>query len=100
VTVVPIANEFIQLVRSGAKSSTIRHGARSWPIGPAILKSQNQEIAINITEIRRTTVLQLTETDARNDGFNSLDELLVRLGQFYPGLCSSDEVTIAYFGVV
>jgi hypothetical protein len=96
-TIVPIASEFISLVRSGAKKSTIRKGIRPWAVGPAIIRSNDGEIFVSISQIKITVVSELTESDAGMDGFRSLSELLRTLRAFYPILSPTDTVTIAYF---
>lgn len=100
VTVVPLARRFLPLVRSGTKTSTIRRGVRSWMVGPAVLRSNGEEVNIRITEIRITTAASLTDGDAVRDGFGSLDELLDALKDFYPDLSASDKLTIASFTVI
>lgn len=97
--VVPVEKRFIPLVRRGKKVSTIRRGTRPYPIGPAVLRSDGDEIKVFITGVRFATAASLTQTDAVRDGFESLGELLDALHGFYPNLLPSDSVTIASFRV-
>ena len=96
-TVIPLAKRFLPFVRSGAKTSTIRQGVRSWTVGPAIINSHGEEIKVCITEVRFASVASLTDADALKDGFKSLCELLQALREFYPNLSPSDKITIASF---
>ncbi len=96
-TILPLAKRFLPLVRSGAKTSTIRKGVRPWTPGPAVIVSSGQRVQVRITNIRFACLSSLTEADAIKDGFESLTELLQTLVSFYPDLLPSDEVTIASF---
>jgi len=97
--VVPVARRFLPLIRRGEKSSTIRKGTRPYPIGPAVLRSDGEEIRILITGVRFSTTASLTQSDAVKDGFESLGELLDALREFYPDLLPSDSVTITSFRI-
>jgi hypothetical protein len=97
--IVSLAAQFLPLVRSGAKRSTIRKGRRPWAVGTAILSSKADEQKIYITDVRFTNVASLTAIDAAKDGFETLGELLAALQGFYPELSFSDEITIASFRI-
>ncbi len=99
-TTLPLAKEFLHLVRVGRKTSTIRRGNRSWEVGPAVLTSGRDRIAVIITGIRHTRFGSLTETDAQEDGFASLLELDAVLKRFYPYINETDPVTIVKFRTV
>lgn len=97
--VLPVAKRFLPLVRGGKKTTTIRMGTRPYPIGPAVLRSNGEDLKVFITGVRFTTTASLTKGDAETDGFESLAGLLQTLKEFYPDLLPSDSVTITSFRV-
>jgi hypothetical protein len=51
-------------------------------------------------QVRKTAVKrldELTEEDARTDGFDTREALLAALRSFYPSITPSDQVSIVYF---
>jgi hypothetical protein len=98
-TIIPLAKEFLPLVRAGSKTSTIRRGTLRWATGPARLVSGSDQILVEITHIRHTSLGSLTEADAVKDGFASLELLVTTLGRFYPAIKSADPVSIVSFKI-
>jgi|SRR5580658_705642 hypothetical protein len=99
-TTVPIAKEFLGLVRAGKKTSTIRRGIRTWAIGPVILTSGDEQVVVKVTRVSHKMFGSLTEEDARRDGFDSLCDLGSALKRFYPTINSEIPVTILSFKVI
>ena len=95
--VIPISPEFVAQITSGLKVSTIRSGTRTYPLGPAVLRSRLHRIPVNITAIRHKSFSGLREDDALSDGFRSLADLLIALRRFYPSIGKDDAVTIIKF---
>ena len=54
-------------------------------------------IAVNVTAVTIKRLNNLTEFDARRDGFDSLQDLLRALEEFYPNVSPQDLVTIIGF---
>lgn len=88
---------YFPLVANGQKRSTIRAGAKSDLVGPAMLVAGSQSIAIAISEVVVKPYAALTEEDARLDGFATLAELTAALERFYPDLGPADPVSILHF---
>jgi hypothetical protein len=55
---------------------------------------------VSITDVGIKRLGELTESDARRDGFCSLDELFETLMDIYPRIEPQDPVTIIGFEVV
>ena len=92
-----LKSDFIPLVRSGAKRSTIRAGRRRAKLGPAEIVSDGVRIPVRLTEIEYKAFTSLTDKDAITDGLASRDELQRILLSFYPDLNDDDTVTIIHF---
>jgi hypothetical protein len=100
VTTIRLAREFLPWVRSGKKKSTIREGTRNLIPGPAILASGDEEAAVRITTVTHNTLGMLTEEDAKEEGFDTLSELIDTLKRFYPRIGTTSAVTIVRFKVI
>jgi hypothetical protein len=91
--------DYFNAVRSGAKRTTVRRGHRT-EFGPArLVNSEKTEMTIEI-EIHRTvltTLEQLTEEEARADGFLSLGQLHSAMQHHYPDISIIEPVTIYHF---
>lgn len=92
-----LKSHFLDAVRKGKKRSTVRAGARLAEFGPARIVSGEVQIPIELTQLTIKPFSRLTEDDAREDGFDSLDELRRVLRGFYPRLAEDDPVTIFSF---
>jgi hypothetical protein len=99
VCVINLDPRFISAVREGRKTATIRLGRRDYNTGWALLKIKTNNIPIQIQDVRHCRLVDLTDTDARRDGFSSLNELFAALREFYPYIQLDDEVTIVFFAV-
>jgi hypothetical protein len=99
VTVIALSSEFLPDVVSGDKVSTIRRGRRNYPLGGALLRARDRDIAIDIRRVRYSKIRDLTVDDARRDGFENVEELKTALSRFYPQLQPEDDVTIVEFVV-
>ncbi|MEW9855166.1 ASCH domain-containing protein [Novosphingobium sp. M1R2S20] len=88
---------YFPMVANGQKRSTIRAGAKTDLVGPAMLVAGSQSIAIAVSEVVVKPYAALTEDDARLDGFANLAELIAALESFYPDLGPADPVSILHF---
>jgi hypothetical protein len=98
--VIPLSSEFVPLVSSGRKTSTIRSGVRKYPLGPAVMQSKDKEIPIRVERVRHLRFCELAEEDALRDGLLSLDALRSTLRDFYPSMMAEDMVTVVEFSRV
>ena len=88
----------------GDKVTTIRYG--DYEVKPGsevylvITPSDTAIAKARITRVERKKVKELTNEDARLDGFSDVKELLRELNKIYGELYGDDEVTIIGFEVV
>jgi hypothetical protein len=94
---IAIDAQFVAAVRSGEKRMTVRSGRRTYPIGPAIMKSPTETIPIQITALEYKAFSELTDEDAKADGATDAADLRKGLLVFYPNLKAADPVTIVRF---
>ncbi|WP_051440805.1 hypothetical protein M728_002368 [Ensifer sp. WSM1721] len=92
-----LASQFIPLINSGLKTTTVRMGKRDYKVGPADLITGNVRIPIVIEEVFFCRLSELTEQDARMDGFSHRDQLVSTLKSFYPQIESNSPVTVVRF---
>lgn len=93
----PLKSDFLPLVRSGRKRSTVRAGRRRAELGPAEIVSDGVRIPVQLTGIEYKIFAHLTDKDAVVDGLASRIELQKVLLSFYPSLSDDDTVTIIHF---
>lgn len=87
--------ELADLVVKGLKSTTIRLGKLRLRHKVLILHGGGRDVAkVEVTEVKYKKVRELTDEDARRDGFESLEALLKALGKMYGGLDPDETVTI------
>lgn len=91
-------------IRSGTKQQTIRIDDPFRP-GPAELVFEKEDgdivsIAASVSAVQTVARDELTEGDAKRDGFDSLSDLHAALDQHYPGLQSSDGIDLVSFDVL
>lgn len=89
------------VIRSGTKQQTIRIDDPFRP-GPADLVFEKEDgdvvsIAASVTAVRSVARNELTEDDAKRDGFDSLSDLHAALDQHYPGLQPSSGIDVVSF---
>jgi hypothetical protein len=94
---IPISADFLPLIVSGRKLSTIRSGIRNYERGTAMLRSPAGHVVVNITAVHHKRFSLLQEEDALRDGFSSIADLRTALRSFYPSIVDDDLVTIVEF---
>ncbi len=96
-----VKGRFVDLILSGRKRSTIRLGKVIPRYSEVIIHGGGRPIAkARIVRVVHKKVRELTEEDARKDGYGSLDELLKDLERVYGRKISPDDtVTIIEFEV-
>jgi len=95
-----LASKYVDLVLSGKKTSTIRRKYVLFNNIVIPLMSRNIKLNIRITKVDYSkTFGELTEEDAKHDGFNSLDELKSELIKYYADMTDDYPMTIIYFRV-
>lgn len=93
-----LVDRFFDLVVTKKKISTIRYGLVFFEDIALPLESNKSNITVEITKIDYSkTYIDLTDEDAKNDGFMNLNELKDELNKFYKNLVDTDRITIIYF---
>ncbi len=96
-----VKGEFVDLILSGRKTSTIRLGKVVPRYDEVIIHGGGRPVAkAKITKVVYKKVSELTDEDARKDGYSSVEELLRDLEKIYGRKISpNDVVTIIEFQV-
>ncbi|MDO6718836.1 ASCH domain-containing protein [Psychrosphaera sp. 1_MG-2023] len=70
---------------AGQKTTTVRLGQKPFKIGIAafLFDKRASKLLVEITEVRQLRFGSLSNDDARDDGFNSLESLRVALSEIY-----------------
>jgi hypothetical protein len=94
-------HKYAEDLRSGRKRCTIRLGKRNVHVGE-IRKAwcEEEEFYLYVQKVEFKRVWQLTDLDARNDGFESMRNLISVLENYYPNLSRNDWLTIINFRLV
>lgn len=96
-----IKGDYVNLVLNGMKKSTIRLGIVKPKYDEIIIHGGGKPVAlVKITKVYHKKVKELTDSDAKKDGFSSRKELLKELKRNYKYLNSNDIVTIIEFSVI
>ena len=94
--------EYVRPIIRGEKVTTIRKGIKSYPVGRIV------DLTVNYTPFARAKVEkvvvkrvgELTDEDAKRDGFGSREELIRALKRIYGDIRDNDFVTIVHFKIV
>ncbi|MEM4576476.1 MAG: ASCH domain-containing protein [Candidatus Nezhaarchaeales archaeon] len=93
--------EFADLVLAGVKTTTIRLGIVKPKRRRVILHGGGKVLAeLEISDVKVKRVCDLTDEDARQDGFQDKNQLLQNLKEIYGSISPSDKVTIIKFKVI
>ena len=92
-----LRSEYFAAVWRGEKCSTIRAGKRLLRKGSLVLESDNGCLTVQVTDIKYKYFQDLTDEDARLDGFADSQTLRKTLYSFYTNLRERSIVTIIYF---
>lgn len=92
---------YLEAIRYGEKTSTIRLGYRDIPLWEKILfvDEYGAFTVVDVNMLMYTTVGHLTDTDATRDGFNSRQELVDALEEIYGSLDFDTGVTVIGFTI-
>lgn len=94
--------EYINPILEGKKTTTVRRGIKSYPVGRLVELTVNNR-AFAIAKVRKVVVKRLTELtdeDALRDGFASREELITALRRIYGNIKNSEFVTVVHFEVI
>ena len=93
-----LLDRFVDLVINGKKTSTIRYGFVFISDNPVTFMSKKRKIQVFVTQVDYSKCYKdLTDEDARTDGFYSLEALKKEIENFYPNIKPNDQITIIKF---
>ncbi len=94
--------EYVGLILSGKKKSTVRKGIKSYEMGKVVyLTASSKPFAkAKVTKAVVKRVKELSDEDAIKDGFKSKEELIEALRKIYGRIDESDLVTIIHFELI
>jgi len=89
-------DDMIQATFDGRKCITIREGHRDYSPGPVLIADKDLTKAImkKITNVRHTTIGELTQEELHDDGFTDWRSAVNCLSQWYPNITWRSEVTV------
>ncbi len=94
--------EFVEPIVSGRKVTTVRRGIKSYPVGRVVeLTAGGNTFALaKVKKVVVKRIKELSDEDARRDGFESRDELLSALKKIYGDVKENEFVTVVHFEVL
>ncbi len=96
-----IKGKYVEALLSGRKKATIRVGIVKPKYNELIVHGGGRPVAkVRVTNIVYKKVRDLTDDDAKLDGFSSKEELINELEQVYGPIRPEDNVTIIEFEVI
>ncbi|ABM80811.1 ASCH domain-containing protein [Hyperthermus butylicus] len=96
-----VKGEYVDDILSGRKRATIRLGKVKVKYNELIVHGGGRPVAkVRVTNVIYKRVKELTDEDARKDGFRNLGELINALRKVYGEVKPDDYVTIIEFEVV
>ncbi|ABP50405.1 ASCH domain-containing protein [Pyrobaculum sp.] len=92
-----LSHRYVKALLEGRKRSTIRPGVLK-VADRVYIHSKGRIVAVaEVESVMYKRVLELTDEDARLDGFNNREELVAYLKRRYPGLRDTAIITIIKF---
>ncbi|BEP16973.1 ASCH domain-containing protein [Pyrofollis japonicus] len=96
-----VKGEYVGDILSGKKRATIRLGRVRVKYDELIIHGGGRPVAkVRVTNVAYKKVRDLTDEDARKDGFSNLNELLDALRKAYGEINPDDIVTVIEFEVI
>ena len=94
--------EYVEAIRSGEKVTTVRRGIKSYPVGRIVELTVNYRpfARARVDKVVIKRVKELSDEDARRDGFSSRDDLIKALKRIYGNINEEEFVTVVHFTVV
>ena len=100
--IIKLADDFFPAVANGGKRLTIRKGVRQYTLGAAKFEATggtHEPVQVFICELSCSFLVDVSDEDARADGFKNAGDLAGGLRRFYPDLKDTDMVTLVHFSV-
>ncbi|AKG90859.1 ASCH domain [Geoglobus ahangari] len=95
-------SEYVEAIIDGRKVTTVRKGIKRYPVGRIVdLTADNKPFArARVDKVVVKRVKELTDDDAKLDGFESREELIEALKRIYGKVRDEEFVTVVHFTVV
>ena len=99
---ISFADQYLPMLASGEKTTTVREGIRSYPPGfyNAFNNTKTKCVLIKVTKTEIKKYGLLDDTRATTDGFDSAGQLKKELLKYYPYLTDDSLMTTVFFEVV
>ncbi len=95
---IKISREDMVLLRAGRKKCTVRMGTASVATPEILMTDGRTSVAVRIVKIDNDRCFRdLNDQDAQDEGFQTREELLQDLKQYYPQARGEDQITVIYF---
>ncbi|MBO8181789.1 MAG: ASCH domain-containing protein [Archaeoglobus sp.] len=94
--------KFVEQIKEGKKKTTVRKGIKIYERGEIVALTSNGEFfgRARIIKVLVKRISELTEGDAKLDGFSSKEELMKELKRIYGEIKDKDLVSIIHFEVL
>ncbi len=97
----PVKWEYLRDILRGRKTATIRWGLLTVPHKRVYLECGGRVYGeLEILGVKHVKLSELSDEDARQDGFYGLTELIAALTRIYPDITPGDWVTVIRFRLV
>ncbi|WP_202320227.1 ASCH domain-containing protein [Archaeoglobus neptunius] len=95
-------SEYVEPIISGRKITTVRRGIKSYPVGRIVeLTAGGNTFALaRVNKVVVKRVRELSDEDAKRDGFETRDELISALKRIYGNIKGEEFVTVVHFEIV
>ena len=94
--------KFVEKIRDGKKKTTIRKGIKIYNRGEVVDLTSDGKIfgKGKVIKVLVKRISELTEKDARLDGFSTKEELIKELRRIYGKIEEKDLVSIIHFEIL
>ena len=97
-----LANDLFPALKLGGKRVTIRKGRRDIQLGKLVFSPTTPDkkikpVKVNVTEVRYKRLQDVTNDEAKCDGFWDASHMYSGMKKYYPDLKRTDEVTFIIF---
>ncbi|MFE9023908.1 ASCH domain-containing protein [Streptomyces sp. NPDC007808] len=91
--------DYLDAVRAGQKTTTVRFRdpVETGPVNLVFELDDDVALPGVVTQVTAKTMAQLSDSDARADGFRDVAELHDRLRLHYPHITPTDTIAIVHF---
>lgn len=95
---IKVSRQDMELLQAGRKKCTVRLGTASVATPEIYFSDGRSNVRVRILRIDTTRRLKdLTDQDARDEGFETRQQLLDDLKRFYPWAGPEQPITVIYF---